>query len=67
MTFSPNNIYHVYNQGNNRQTIFPQRPDYLIFLNLYKRFFYPVTSTIAWCLMPNHFHLMIYADERCDV
>lgn len=66
MLFSPNNIYHVYNQGNNRQTIFLQRQDYLIFLSLYKRLFSPVASTIAWCLMPNHFHFMIYADERCD-
>lgn len=66
MQFSPNNIYHVYNQGNNRQTIFPQKPDYLTFLNLYKRLFSPVASTIAWCLMPNHFHFMIYTDERCD-
>ena len=65
MPFVPNNIYHVYNQGNNRQTIFFQRQDYLIFLNLYKRLFSSTASTIAWCLMPNHFHFMIYADERC--
>lgn len=66
MLFSSNNIYHVYNQGNNRQPIFFQQRDYLIFLNLYKRLFEPVSSTIAWCLMPNHFHFMIYADERCN-
>ena len=66
MPFSPNNIYHVYNQGNNRQAIFLQRPDYLIFLNFYKKLFSPFAATIAWCLMPNHFHFMIYANERCD-
>ena len=66
MPFVPNNIYHVYNQGNNRQTIFFQRQDYLIFFNLYKRLFSDTVSTIAWCLMPNHFHFMIYADERCE-
>ncbi len=65
MTFSPNNIYHIYNQGNDRQTIFLKPDDYLIFLNLYERIIHPVASTIAWCLMPNHFHFMVHADERC--
>ena len=67
MHFAPNNIYHIYNQGNNKQLIFRKREDYLIFLSLYKRFFSSTASTIAWCLMPNHFHFMIYADERCSV
>ena len=26
----------------------------------------PHIDTIAWCLMPNHFHFMIYTDERCN-
>ena len=67
MDFSPNNIYHIYNQGNDRQTIFFNRNDYLTFLNLYKRLLFPNLSTIAWCLMPNHFHFMAYTDERCDI
>lgn len=65
MIFFPNNIYHVYNQGNDRQNIYFNRSDYLIFLNLYKKLIFPYADTIAWCLMPNHFHFMIYTDERC--
>lgn len=65
MNFSPNNIYHIYNQGNNRQTIFFQQQNYLLFLNLYKKLIHPTIDTIAWCLMPNHFHFMIYTDDRC--
>lgn len=67
MTFLPNNIYHVYNQGNNRQPIFHQQEDYFTFLRLYKKLVTPVVSTIAWCLMPNHFHFMIQTDARCNV
>ncbi len=67
MPFAPNNIYHIYNQGNNRQQIFFTRKDYLVFLTLYKRLFPPNCSTIAWCLMPNHFHFMVHTDERCNV
>ena len=66
MPFTQGNIYHIYNQGNNRQTIFLQRRDYLTFLTLYKRLFPAHCSVIAWCLMPNHFHFMIHTDERCN-
>lgn len=65
MDFSPNNLYHVYNQGNNRELLFRCRYDYIIFLTLYKRFVHPFANTIAWTLMPNHFHFMLHADERC--
>jgi len=34
---------------------------------LYKGLFETTADTIAWCLMPNHFHFMIYTDERCSV
>jgi putative transposase len=66
MHFSPNNIYHIYNQGNNRQTIFFSQQDYLLFMNLYKKIIYPTADTIAWCLMPNHFHFIIKTDGKCS-
>jgi putative transposase len=66
MNFTPDNFYHVYNQGNNRQILFKDRKDYFIFLKLYKRFISPFADTIAWCLMPTHFHFMIAADARCS-
>ncbi len=66
MNFLPNNIYHIYNQGNNRQTIFFHHQNYSLFLNLYKKLIHPFADTIAWCLMPNHFHFMIYTDDRCS-
>lgn len=68
MNFNPNNVYHVYNQGNNRQETFSSREDYLIFLSLFKKLFIPhCSSLIAWCLMPNHFHFMIHTDEKCNL
>ena len=66
MTFHPDNIYHVYNQGNNRQRIFNKQEDYLIFLRLYRKLIAPSLSTIAWSLMPNHFHFMVHTDARCN-
>ena len=65
MQFQPYHLYHVYNQGNNRQRIFHNENDYQTFLNLYKRLFPSRCDTVAWCLMPNHFHFMLYTDEKC--
>jgi len=60
MNFEPGNLYHIYNQGNNRQKIFFSRENYLFFLNKIKKHILPHADIVAWCLMPNHFHLMIY-------
>ena len=64
MNFSPGNLYHIYNQGNNQQIIFNVDQEYEIFLRLIRTNIVPHAEIIAWCLMPNHFHLMIYTDER---
>jgi len=56
-------IYHIYNQGNNRRKIFFNRDNYLFFLKKIKTYISPYTDIIAWCLMPNHFHLMVLVRE----
>lgn len=63
MKFLPNNIYHIYNQGNNRQGIFSCDEDYLIFLRMLRTQVQSNTEIIAWCLMPKHFHLLVYTGE----
>ena len=65
MKFLPENIYHVFNQGNNRQDIFIEDFHFRYFLQLYKEYIVPHCETLAWCLLNTHFHFMIYADNRC--
>jgi len=65
MKFIPENIYHVYNQGNNKQDIFIEDFQFSYFLQLYKEYVVLHCETLAWCLMNNHFHFMIYTDSRC--
>lgn len=60
MQFESGHLYHIYNQGNNRQKIFFSRNNYLFFLNKIREHILPHADVLAWCLMPNHFHLMIY-------
>jgi putative transposase len=63
MYFKPGSMYHVYNQENNRQVIFFKRENYFFFLRKIKIFIHPFADILAYCLMPNHFHLMIYVNE----
>ena len=66
MQFEPNNIYHIYNRGNNSQTLFFNRENYLFFLQKTKTYITPYADILAWCFMPNHFHLMVYVN-CCEI
>ncbi len=54
------NLYHVYNQGNNRRQIFFIDENYLFFLKKIRAFLLPHADFLAYSLMPNHFHFLIY-------
>ena len=62
MQFESNNIYHIYNRGNNSQILFFNRENYLFFLQKAKIYITPYADILAWCLMPNHFHFMFYVN-----
>ncbi len=51
--------YHIFNRGNNRENIFFEERNYRHFLQLYARHVEPVADTYAYCLLRNHFHLLV--------
>ncbi len=57
--------YHVINRGNGRATVYHSDSDYRSFINLIGKASdrLPI-RVLAFCLMPNHFHLVLwpYAD-----
>jgi len=56
--------YHVYNRGVNREDIFRSEDNYLFLLHRIKRFLPDYAlSIIAYCLMPNHYHLLIRVEQ----
>jgi putative transposase len=64
MNFLPNEVYHIYNRGNNKQKIFFNDENYLFFLKKIGAQIKPYCEILCWCLMPNHFHLIISANEE---
>jgi putative transposase len=63
MHFEAHNIYHIYNQGNNRQSIFFRHENYLFFIKKMRTHILPFGDFLCYCLMPNHFHWLIYVRE----
>jgi len=77
--YAAESYYHIYNRGVAKQIIFAETDDYVVFLSLLKRYLsltpltdkqgrkYPNYSKdielLAFCLMPNHFHLLIYQGD----
>jgi putative transposase len=63
MQFEKNMIYHVFNQGNNREQVFFNSENYLFFLQKMRTHLLPYAELLCYCLMPNHFHWLIQVVE----
>ncbi len=61
MRLIPEEIYHIYNRGNNHQKIFFNNENYLRFLKKVRKEWKPYCEILCWCLIPNHFHFMLKA------
>src|SRR3989344_2895738 len=82
-TYTPDTFYHVFNRGVGRRSIFKDDKDYAVFLNLLKRYLgdepaiykqsreYPwfrnEIQLLAFCLMPNHYHLLVYPTQDISI
>jgi len=51
--------YHVYSRGNNQENLFFEERNYRYFLKLNARYIEPIGDTYAYCLLRNHFHLLV--------
>ena len=77
--YSEDAYYHIYNRGVNKRKIFFDEQDYQVFLALLKQHLSPQKHAnkrgviyenysgrldlLAFCLMPNHFHLLFYLNN----
>lgn len=59
--------YHIYNRGINGTPLFNTSADYEHFLGLYIKYITLIANTYAWCLMGNHFHLLVRVKEEDEI
>lgn len=55
----PNSSYHIFNHANGFENIFTKDENYRFFLDKYNQYILPIAETYAYCLLPNHFHLVV--------
>lgn len=60
----PGRMFHVWTHANGSENLFRSGENYYYFLEKYSHHVYPVVGTFAYCLMPNHIHLMIRVREE---
>ena len=64
MKIFTDNLYHIYNRGNNKDLIFFENDNYNYFLNQFKKYVSPFCDVYAYCLMPNHFHFFLRVNDE---
>ena len=60
----PGASYHIFNHANGFENVFREKENYRFFLEKYQLYVTPIAETYAYCLMPNHFHLVVRIQKR---
>jgi len=61
-------VYHVLNRANARVQIFDNKKDYILFENILEEAIKKFDIKIlAYCIMPNHWHLVLYPENEGDL
>ena len=55
----PDHFYHILNRGNDKTILFYTKENYDYFLKQYNSYLSEYLTTYAFCLLSNHFHLLV--------
>ena len=55
----PDNVYHLFNHAVGEEKLFKSAENYLYFLRRYAEHVQSICDTYCYCLLPNHFHLLV--------
>jgi REP element-mobilizing transposase RayT len=60
-------FFHIYNHVNGKELLFFKEENYIYFLKLFGEFVLPIADLYGYCLMNNHFHLLIKIKSEKEV
>ncbi len=58
-SFQYHQYYHIYNHANGNDLLFREDDNYFFFLKKLSQYVLPVLKVYSYCLLPNHFHLLV--------
>ena len=56
-------FYHIYNRAVTNNKLFIEERNYWFFISKVKKYLLNTTDILAYCLMPNHYHLLVKIRE----
>jgi putative transposase len=82
-SFTEGEVYHCYNRGVDKRTIFENQQDFVYFLKMLRHFntsavmgnlrllenknpVNPPVTILSYCLLPNHYHLILRCEKDND-
>ncbi len=66
--FLPGHFYHIYNHAAQNSLLFRDAEDYKVCLGLIEKYLNGSDfSMVAFCLMPNHYHIFIRQNGECPI
>jgi putative transposase len=63
----PDNIYHLFNHAVGEEKLFKSGENYLYFLKKYSEHLKNICDTYCYCLLPNHFHLLVKIKDESSI
>jgi len=57
--FEFDSVYHIFSHVNGRELIYREETNYQFFLKQLDKYIIQIADIYAYCLLPNHFHLLL--------
>jgi len=65
MHFECEKVFHIYTRANSeKELLFREDQNYFFFLRNYRKFMTPIFETLCYCLIPNHYHLLVKVKDQ---
>ena len=58
-SFEFDSVYHIFSHVNGKELIFREETNYQFFLKQLDKYILPIADIYSYCLLPNHFHLLL--------